>query len=128
MHRAEHGIQLIELDLLDVHLTQDVAGKSVQLLSGLHQPVQHGVGGHLKDPRGGANTQPLRQARQHPDEQLYGDLLAVKERAMMLGKVALARGTLELAPGATTGMAIGAQVAQPEPAAIATARMGAEVP
>src|SRR5690349_9781744 len=51
----------------------------------------------------------------------------MKDRAMMLGKVALARSTLELSPGATTGMAIGAEVAQPEPAAIAAARMGTEV-
>src|SRR5262252_7416030 len=45
----------------------------------------------------------------------------------MLEKGALARGTLELAPRAATGMAIGAQVAQPQPAAIGTADMGTEV-
>ena len=42
-------------------------------------------------------------------------------------KIPLARGALELPPGATVGMAIGAQIAQPEPAAIATARMRTEV-
>ena len=127
LHGAEHGIQFIELDLLDMHLTQEVAGKGVQLLGGLHQPVQHGVGGHLKDPGSGANPQTLRQARQHPDDQLHGDLLAMQERAMMLREIPLARGALELAPGAAIGMAVGAQIAPPEPAAIATARVGTEV-
>src|SRR5262245_37848157 len=46
---------------------------------------------------------------------------------MVLGKIALARGALALAPGAAIGMAIGPQVAPPEPAAIATAPMEAEV-
>src|SRR5262245_31455346 len=51
----------------------------------------------------------------------------MKDRAMMLRKVAVAGGTLELAPGATIGMAIGPQIAPPGPAAIATARMGTKV-
>src|SRR5262245_66151951 len=51
----------------------------------------------------------------------------MKNRAMMLRKIPLARGALELPPGATVGMAIGAQIAPPEPAAIATARVGAKV-
>ena len=38
-----------------------------------------------------------------------------------------ARGAVELSPGTATGMAVGTEVAQPEPAAIATARMGTEV-
>jgi hypothetical protein len=46
---------------------------------------------------------------------------------MMLGKVAFARGALELSPEATTGMPIGAQVAQPEPAAIGTVWVRTEV-
>ena len=56
---TEHGIQLIELDLLDVHLAQEVAGKGLQLLGCFHQPVQHRIGGDLEDPRGGANAEPL---------------------------------------------------------------------
>src|SRR5262245_58774169 len=51
----------------------------------------------------------------------------MKDRAMMLGKVALARGAMELSPETATGMAVGTEVAQPEPAAIATARMGIEM-
>src|SRR5262245_66368793 len=47
---------------------------------------------------------------------------------MMLGKVAVAGGTVELTPRAPVGMAVGAEVVQSYPAAIVTARMGAEVP
>src|SRR5215813_2043114 len=46
---------------------------------------------------------------------------------MGLQKVAVARRAMELAPRAATGMAVGAQVSQPQPAPIATAPMGAEV-
>ncbi len=52
----------------------------------------------------------------------------MEDRAVMLRERALARGTLELSPRAATGMAVGAQVPQPQPAAIATAGMGTEVP
>ena len=44
----------------------------------------------------------------------------MKNRAMMLGKIAVARGAVQLPPGAATGMAIGPQVVQPQPAAIVT--------
>src|SRR5205823_13137171 len=37
------------------------------------------------------------------------------------------RGAVALAPGAATGMAMGAEMPPPQPAAIATAPMGAEV-
>src|SRR5262245_31746298 len=52
----------------------------------------------------------------------------MKDGAMMLGEIAFARGTVELAPGAPIGMAVGTEIAQPEPAAIATASMGTKVP
>jgi uncharacterized protein (TIGR03118 family) len=51
----------------------------------------------------------------------------VEERAVVLREIPLACGALELTPGAATGMTVGAEIAQPEPAAIATARVGAEV-
>jgi hypothetical protein len=38
----------------------------------------------------------------------------MQDRAMMLGKIALARGTLALSLGAAVRMAIGAQIAQPQ--------------
>src|SRR5262245_19238336 len=46
---------------------------------------------------------------------------------MMFGKIAVARGALKLPPGAATGMAIGAQVVQPQPAAIVTLGVGTKV-
>ena len=82
---------------------------------------------HLKDPRGGPNAQPFGQARQHAYYQLHGCLLAMKNRAVMLGKIAVARGTVELTPGAATGMTIGPQVVQPQPAAIVTIGVGTTV-
>src|SRR5437870_5657898 len=51
----------------------------------------------------------------------------MKDRAMMLRKVACALGAQELSPETATGMAVGTEVPQPQPAAIATARMGTEV-
>jgi hypothetical protein len=48
--------------------------------------------------------------------------------AMMLRKGAVAGGPVAWAPGAPTGMAVGAQIAPPEPAAIATACLGTKVP
>jgi len=57
----------------------------------------------------------------------HGDLLAMEERPVVFGDIPRARGALALAPGAAMGMAIGAQIAPPQPAAIATASMGAEV-
>src|SRR5712692_1093656 len=59
--------------------------------------------------------------------ELHGDLLAMEDRPVVFGEIPLARGALELAPGAAMGMAIGAQIAPPQPAAIATAPLGAEV-
>jgi hypothetical protein len=38
------------------------------------------------------------------DDQFHSDLFAMEERAMMLGEIAFARGTVELAPGAAIGM------------------------
>src|SRR5689334_3674766 len=52
----------------------------------------------------------------------------MKDGAVVLRNVASARGTLELPPGATIGMAIGPQIAPSQPTAIATAGLGTEVP
>src|SRR4029450_11496552 len=52
----------------------------------------------------------------------------MKDRTMVLREIALARGTVELSPRSTAGMAVGTQITQPQPAAIPTARMGTKVP
>src|SRR5215510_14982901 len=51
----------------------------------------------------------------------------MKNRALMFGKVAIARGTVKLPPGAAMGMAIGPQIVQPQPAAIVTMAMGTKM-
>src|SRR5262247_1947579 len=61
------------------------------------------------------------------DNQLYRRPFAMQECAMRLQKVAGAGSTLELPSQITAGMAVGAQVTQPHPASIRTARMGAKV-
>src|SRR5215510_9637666 len=113
LHGPEDGVELVHLELAHVELTQEIMGKGLALLHGFSQPLQHRVGVDLKHPSRGANAQSLGQARQDVHDQLHGDLFAMKDRAMMLGKIALARGTVELSPGTATGMAVGTEVAQP---------------
>ena len=36
---TEHGIQLIELKLLEVQVTEEIGAKGPELLGGFHQPV-----------------------------------------------------------------------------------------
>jgi DUF1016 N-terminal domain len=50
----------------------------------------------------------FRQARQDADNQPSRGAFAMEDRAVMLWKVALACSTVELSPGAATGMAVGA--------------------
>src|SRR5262245_15680981 len=51
----------------------------------------------------------------------------MKDRAVRLQKVALARRTMQLTPGTTAGMPVGAQVAQPQPTPVVTAWMRTKV-
>jgi len=53
---AQHRVQLIELQLLDVYVAEEIRGKSPQLLRRFLQPVQHRIGLDLKDPARGPNT------------------------------------------------------------------------
>src|SRR5215467_1492471 len=116
LHGPEDGVELIHLYLAHVDLTQEIACKGLEVVCSFDQPVQHGIGIDLKDPRGGAYAQALGQASQNPHDQLHGAPCAMKERAMGIQKVAPARGTVELPTRATTRMAIGAQVARAQPA------------
>jgi hypothetical protein len=127
LDRTEHRLQLITVQLLAVQITQRRGGEGPQMIPCFDPPVQHGVGGDGEPPRGGANAEPLCQAGQHVDDQLHGALLAMQERAVVLREIPRARGAVEWAPGATTGMAMGAELPPPQPAALATAPMGAKV-
>src|SRR5262245_48079796 len=124
----EDGVELIHLELAYVDLTQEIVCKGLELIYGFTQPLQHRVGVDLEHPRCGPNAQAFSQTRQHAHDQLHSDLFAMKNRAMMLGKIAVARGAVKLTPGAATGMAIGPQVVQPQPAAIITSGVGTKVP
>src|SRR2546427_2052553 len=54
-------------------------------------------------------------------------MLPVTRCAVGLLEVAAAAGTMQLSPGATAGMTVGTNIAQPEPAAIATVGIGTEM-
>ena len=62
-HRTEHGVELVELHLAKLEITQEISGKRLQLLCGLHQPLQDGIGIDLEDPRRAPNAQAFGQAR-----------------------------------------------------------------
>ena len=57
---AQHGVQLIELQLLDVQVAEEIRGKGSQLLGCFHQPLENRIGIHLADSARGPNTQSLR--------------------------------------------------------------------
>src|SRR4030095_14471827 len=54
--------------------------------------------------------------------------LTVEDGSSRFQKVPLTRGTVELPPGATTGMPVGAQIAQTEPSPVITTGMRTKVP
>ena len=120
---AQHRVHLVELQLLQVERTEEIRGKSTQLCRRFDQPVQDGVGSDLEDPSRGADPQALSQAGQDMYDAFHLGVFAVEEP----WKVALARGAVQLPPGAAIRMAIGAEIAQPEPAAIVTIGVGTKV-
>ena len=61
-----------------MQVTEEIRRKGPQVLGRFHQPVQHRVGVDLEHPRGSANAQALRQARQHTHDQLHGYTFAMK--------------------------------------------------
>src|SRR5262249_6734086 len=60
-------------------------------------------------------------------DQLHCRLFAVENRAVGLQKVPLTRGTVELTPGAATGMTVGPEIATPAPASVLTTGMRTKV-
>jgi hypothetical protein len=52
----DHRIQLIELHLLDVQVTEEIGTEGLELLSGFHQPLQHGSRVDLEHPGRSADT------------------------------------------------------------------------
>src|SRR5215468_6038081 len=124
LHGPEDGVELVHLELAHVELTQAIMGKGLELVHGFSQPLQHRVGIDFEHPCGSAHPQSFGSAGQHADTQLHCCLLAMKNRAMVLRKIAVARGAVKLSPGTTTGMAVGPQVIQTSPPAIVTSGVG----
>jgi hypothetical protein len=62
------------------------------------------------------------------DNALHRGLLAMKNRAVVLRQIAVARGALAWPPGAATGMAGGPQVVQPPPTARVIIGGGTKMP
>jgi hypothetical protein len=106
---------------------QEVVGKRPELVRGLDQPLQHRVRIDLEHPRGAADAQAFSKAADDMHDEIDRDALAMEQGAVGLQKVSITAGTVELAPGATSGMPVGAEVPQPQPAAIATGGIGTEV-
>src|SRR5262249_42406062 len=126
-HRAEEGEEFVELHLPDLHVVQDVSGEGLELLRRFDQPLQYGIRVHLEHPRRPPDTQALGQTGDHPHDQLRGHAFAMKDRAEGLEKVTTTDHTQELPPGTPIGMAIGAEIAPADPAAIGTVGVRAEV-
>jgi hypothetical protein len=53
---AQYGVELVQLQLAYVDIAEEIAGKRLELLAGLHQPLEHRVRVHLEHPGGGANA------------------------------------------------------------------------
>ena len=107
---------------------EKIGGKDLELLGGFHQPVEHGISVDLEDPGRASDAEPFSQAGDDMDDELRRRAFAMEDRAVCLVKISLARHTLKLAPGLTTGMAIGADIAQTEPAMIGAIGIGTEMP
>lgn len=58
-HSTEHGVEFVELDLIETYIVEKRGRKGLQLVGGLHQPPEDRVGIEFEDPRGAPDAQPL---------------------------------------------------------------------
>ena len=98
------------------------------MLRNVNQPGQDGTRVHLKHPSHRADAQPFGQGAHGPYQHVERDTLAMQRRAVGLLEIATTAGAMQLAPGATVGVTIGTDIAEPDPAPIVAGGMGAEVP
>src|SRR5215831_13991419 len=124
LNRTEQGIEFVHLHLRDAHVVQKMLREGLELIRRRYYPVQHRVRVHLEYPGDRTNAQPFGQG---PHHQLGGDARAMQGRAMGFEKIAPAGHALQLPPPSTTGMTVGADIAQSDPAVIITAWSGAEL-
>src|SRR5712691_6961353 len=98
------------------------------MLRNVNQPGQDGIRVHLEYPGDGADAQPFGQGAHGPHQHVERDTLAMQRRAVGFLARATTAGAMPLAPGATVGMPIGTDMAEPAPALRVAVGMGAEVP
>jgi hypothetical protein len=118
LDRAEQRKQRSALDLLDPHIVQGVSRKRLELLCRFDEPLQDGIGLDLDPPRRAPDTQALGQARHDAHDELNGGVLAIKERAESLEKVAATDDAPPLAPASPIGMAVGADIPPSRPPSV----------
>src|SRR5262249_59559620 len=92
-----------------------------------NQPWQPRVRVHLEDRGHSAEAQAFRQRAHRPPQPVRGDTFPMQRRAMRLKKIPVTGAAIELSPGTATGMTVGRDIAQPEPAPIATVGIGADM-
>src|SRR3989475_12465930 len=97
------------------------------MVGGLDQPLQHCIGVDLEHPSHGTDAQPFRQCPHGPNKHVGRYPLPMQRRAMRLKKIPATFAAIELSPLAATGMTVGRDIAQPEPATIATVGSGTEM-
>ena len=97
------------------------------MLGHLDQPRQDGIGVDLEHAGHGTDAQTLRQRAHRPHQQVGRDAFAMQRGTMSFENVAIAGGTVELPPGATTGMAVRLEIPTASPPIIGTVRMGTEM-
>ena len=67
---TEQGKEFIELELRDAYIVQEILGKGLEMLRGLHQPLQHRVRVHLEHPRHRTDTQAFSERAHRPYQQV----------------------------------------------------------
>src|SRR5688572_11838330 len=90
---TQDSVELVELDLVEMQIVQKISGKSLELLGGFHQPVEHGISVDLEDPGRASNAEPFSQAGDDMHDELRRRAFAMEDRAVCLVKIALARHT-----------------------------------
>src|SRR5207248_8128303 len=73
------------------------------------------------------DAQAFRQRAHRPHQPVRCDTFPMQRRAMCLQKIPVTGAAIELSPGTATGMTVGCDIAQPEPAPIATVGIGTEM-
>ena len=104
-----------------------MAGKGSELLCGLYQPLQYGIGVALEHPRRPPDAQAFGSAGDDAHDELDRGTLAMQERAEGLENITATGNAEQLPPGTAPRMAIGPEIAPAHPATIGTGRVGAEM-